>query len=25
MPRISMTVFLSQYDKLRERRGLVQD
>jgi hypothetical protein len=25
MPRISMTVFLAQYDKLRERRGLVQD
>jgi hypothetical protein len=25
MPRISMTVFLSQYDKLRERRRRVQD
>ena len=25
MPRISMMVFLSQYDKLRERRGRVQD
>jgi hypothetical protein len=25
MPRISMMVFLSQYDKLRERRGVVQD
>ena len=25
MPRISMMVFLSQYDKLRERRGAVQD
>lgn len=23
MPQISMTVFLSQYDKLRERRGMV--
>ena len=25
MPRISMMMFLSQYDKLRERRGAVQD
>jgi hypothetical protein len=25
MPRISMMMFLSQYDKLRERRGVVQD
>jgi hypothetical protein len=25
MPRISMMVFLSQYDKLRERRRAVQD
>jgi hypothetical protein len=25
MPRISMIVFLSQYDKLRDRRGGVQD
>jgi hypothetical protein len=25
MPQISMTVFLSQYDRLRERRGRVQD
>jgi hypothetical protein len=25
MPRISMMVFLSRYDKLRDRRGWVQD
>jgi hypothetical protein len=25
MPQISMTVFLSQYDRLRERRGAVRD
>jgi|ERR1700722_19717770 hypothetical protein len=25
MPRISMMVFLSQYDRLRERRGVVRD
>ena len=25
LPQISMMVFLSQYDKLRERRGLVRD
>ncbi len=25
MPQISMTVFLSQYDKLRERHGVVRD
>jgi hypothetical protein len=25
MPRISMMVFLSQYDKLRERRGVIHD